>query len=63
MVRKGGIRMIKYYCDKCGKELNPEDIVPWTIHKDLCKAINKFVYLCDECEKEFKIFIENGLDL
>lgn len=48
---------IKYFCDKCGKEVNIMDIMSietkWkTSQFEEGNALKK-AYMCDECKKEY----------
>ena len=48
--------MIKYYCDKCGKEIKDENPLTMTIHK-------KIIILGDIIETNWQLCSECGMEL
>ena len=52
---------IKYFCDKCGKEIKKSDFITIKIDMGIHKIEEKFCHLmddkktfmCEECQKEF----------
>ena len=48
---------IKYFCDKCGKEVYTMDIMSietkWKASQFVEENALKKAYMCDECKKEY----------
>ena len=51
--------MIKYYCDRCGQEVDGADLMELTIGKSIRRFMKKEVdmQICQECYREIKEFV------
>ena len=60
--------MIKYYCDRCGKEMGKQEFVDVSLDADIIREQreNSFAkmecHLCDECTELFKVEVNKVLE-